>query len=91
MRLQTAHSQHFVSMSSKTDQSALVIAEGVQMHSFSDQSGCVFYCDKSGETLSVKFTYDELVIRAMKSKDFSTDEVLTSLLSKGFIQRFSEL
>ena len=35
--------------------------KGVQMHSFSDRSGCVFLDLHSGETLSVLMSEDELV------------------------------
>ena len=36
------------------------LTEGVQMHPFSDLSGCVFFNKHSGETLSVTMTLESI-------------------------------
>ena len=54
------------------------------MYSFVDASGCVFLNTYSGETLSVGLAEPELIDFISSGKIY--DNVITSLIDKGFIK-----
>jgi hypothetical protein len=65
------------------------LGKGVHMHSFSEQSGCVFLDIESGETLSVSASESEIVSvlsdenTLEKSNELNT--VVESLVDKFFL------
>lgn len=69
---------------------SIKLYKGVQMHPFSDGSGCIFFDSFSGETVSIAASVDEL--EKLITQYHGLDEQnklqnpLHSLFSKQFIQ-----
>jgi hypothetical protein len=66
-----------------------ILKKGVQMHSFSDQSGCVFLDIHSGETLSILASKTEIVSVLSGEKSLEKlsklNTAVESLVSKNFL------
>jgi hypothetical protein len=66
-----------------------ILKKGVQMHSFSDQSGCVFLDIHSGETLSILMSETE-ILNVLSGDTHAVRETtqttaVQSLIHKNFI------
>jgi hypothetical protein len=65
------------------------LTEGVQMHPFSDLSGCVFFNKHSGETLSVTMTLESIQLCINEYANPLTENrskhVVHELMEKHFI------
>jgi hypothetical protein len=66
-----------------------ILKKGVQMHSFSDQSGCVFLDVYSGETLSILMSETE-ILNVLSGDTHAVRETtqttaVQSLIHKNFI------
>lgn len=67
-----------------------LLNKGVQMHSFSDSSGCVFLNTYSGESLSIGVSQSDLIkftsLGHDHDKSSTTLDAITTLVKKGFLK-----
>lgn len=59
--------------------------KGVHVHTFFDQSGCVFFNEITGETIGFRLSFEEIYQKLSSEDSTNQNSELSTLFSKGFV------